>query len=85
LPIVFVSLPIFFMILPIFFVSLTIVEASKKNILRLSRASPVPSWLFLELSPLASLVIQEIHQLTSTTKPHLRFRKPVKLFLCKRH
>jgi hypothetical protein len=50
LPIFFDIKTIFFMILPIFFVSLTIVAASKKIILGLSRASPVPSWLFLELA-----------------------------------
>jgi hypothetical protein len=50
LPIFFDIKTIIFVILPIVFVSLTIGAASKKIILGLDKASPVPSWLFLELA-----------------------------------
>jgi hypothetical protein len=50
----------------------------KEDYLRLGNASPVPAGCFWSSSPLASLLIQEIHQLTGTNMRYLRFKKFVK-------
>jgi hypothetical protein len=64
--------------------SLPIVFAAKTIILRVCRASPVQSWLFLELAARSRYYCSETHhqvQLANTTPAYMCFKDAVKFFL----